>query len=71
MGSTVGDVVQRVKQRVSEDAQGIKQAYRAWKDTPSWMQVTSRQLGLGQKSRQERPTGKRKTSSQKRGASGR
>jgi hypothetical protein len=71
MGSMVGDLAQRAKRTFNEDAQGVKQAYRAWKDSPSWYQVTRHQFGLDRKSGQKRPAAKRTTSSRKSKSSGR
>jgi hypothetical protein len=69
MGSTVGDFAQRaanrVKERFNEDVEEARAAYKKWKRSPSWYQVTRHELGLDRQDNSKRSTGNRKASSQR------
>lgn len=65
MASSIGGVarsaVNTVKARISEDAEGAREAWKSYRSQPSWLSVTRHQLGMGRPGGQKRRTAARKS----------
>jgi hypothetical protein len=64
MGSTVGSAVQgvvnRARQVYNQDSEGLREAYRNWRNSPSMYQVARHLVGSDRSSSQQRQAKSRK-----------